>query len=117
VSFDLVVLAVAVPTTAPAVRQQAERCASRPHPDGELDPRIVQFYEALRSQFPDSPPYSEDSPWTSMPLGTGIDHISICLSYGPRSDGVVERIVELAEEHDLVVYDPQDGSVRVPSPE
>lgn len=116
VSFDLTVLAVDPPTTAAAVREQAARCDQRVHAEGELDGRIVAFYEALREEFPDFPPYSDETPWASMPLGAGIDHISMCLRYGSRSDAVIPRILDLAELHDLVVYDPQDGSVYVPSP-
>jgi len=39
-----------------------DRCNnSRNHDEGELDERIAEFYERLRSRFPDQPPYPEDS--------------------------------------------------------
>jgi hypothetical protein len=82
-------------------------------PDGDLDPRIVAFYGELRGEFPDYPPY-HDAPWME-PLGTGIDHVTMQLSFGSESDRAIDRIMELAEQHDLVVFDPQDGGVHVPS--
>ncbi|MFC9432467.1 hypothetical protein [Nocardia sp. NPDC057030] len=91
-----------------AAQAMAERCSSgKDHVEGSPDDRIVQFYQSLQTQFPDYPPYPEDSPWMSMPLDVGIDHVSMCLSYSPRSTQAIEAILELATEFGLVVWDPQ----------
>jgi hypothetical protein len=61
-----------------AVRAMVERCSSDRRPEGELDERIVGFYESLRSRYPGCPPYGDDSPWISMPLSVGIDPPGCC---------------------------------------
>ena len=92
-----------------------QRCRSRNHPDGELDERIVSFYDNLRTRYPDMPPYDRDSPWMSMPLGVGIDHVSMCLSFGQRSDPALQLIDELAQRHQLTIYDPQGDDITRPT--
>lgn len=80
-SFGLVVLAVDAGATDAAVRAMTEQCRSLYRPEGELDERIVGFYENLRVHYPDIPPYDHDSPWADMPLNVGIEHVSmICAS-------------------------------------
>ena len=56
VSFDLDVLAVDRDADDDHVRAMILRCRSNAHPEGELDDRIVRFYEALRARYPDHPP-------------------------------------------------------------
>jgi hypothetical protein len=63
------------------VRAMVRRCNGNAPPEGELDGRIVAFYEELRARCPDFPPYRGDSPWMSMPLGVGIDHVQMCFPY------------------------------------
>jgi hypothetical protein len=94
------------------------QCASAdPHPEGDLDPRIVAFYQRLTSRFPDHPPpYDVDtSPWMVMPLSTGIDHVIMYISYGSRGTDVVRAVMELAKHHGLVLVDPQSDGVYLPS--
>src|SRR5262245_56182178 len=81
-SYDLTVLAADPSADDAQVRAMYDRCTnwSKPHPDGDLDDRIVAFYEELRARYPDHPPYSPESPWNSTPLGLGIDHVSMCLA-------------------------------------
>lgn len=110
-SFDLVVLAVEPSATANDVRQTADHCNGMEHRDGELDQRIVSFYEELRARFPDHPPYDPESPWMSAPLGVGIDHVSMNISYSPRGNAAVDVVLDLAERHGLVIYDPQFNEV------
>ncbi|MEU5565060.1 hypothetical protein [Micromonospora musae] len=110
-SFDLVVLAVEPCATPEDVREMADRCADREHRVGELDPRIVSFYEELRVRFPDHPPYDLASPWMSAPLNVGIDHVSMNISYLPRGSEAVDVVLDLAKRHGLVVYDPQGDEV------
>jgi len=110
VSYDLVVLSIADDADDVAVRAMAERCRETSHPEGELDERIVAFYEELRVQYPDYPPYPVVSPWMSMPLDVGIDHVTMYMSYS-SGNGVVDTIEHLAARHGLVIYDPQFDEV------
>lgn len=110
-SFDLVVLAVEPSATADDVRQMADHCTGMEHRDGELDQRIVSFYEELRARFPDHPPYDPESPWMSAPLDVGIDHVSMNISYSPRGSEAVDVVLDLAERYGLVIYDPQGDEV------
>lgn len=115
-SFDLAVLAIDGWTDVSEVVAMVDRCQSPVHVEGELDERIVAFYERLRARFPDYPPYSDsdDCPWMSMPLDVGIDHVFMCLSFSERSDPALTLITELATEHGLTLWDPQDGSAHKP---
>lgn len=114
VSFDLAVLAMDESADAASARAMFERCTSESHGEGELDERVVAFYEALRARFPDHPPYEEDSPWMSMPLGVGIDHVTMNLSFSARSDPAINAIQELASEYGLVLWDPQSEDAYLP---
>jgi hypothetical protein len=115
VSFDLVVLAISPRAGDDDVRAMVRRCNSGRHVEGDLDDGVVAFYEELRGRYPDFPPYGDDSPWMSMPLGVGIDHVAMCLAYGQRSDQAVDLIVGLAGRHSLVIYDPQGDEVIRPA--
>ncbi|GAA5088722.1 hypothetical protein HNP84_009824 [Thermocatellispora tengchongensis] len=114
-SYDLAVLGMSGPADVEAARRMFDRCGSAHHAEGELDQRIVAFYEELRAHFPDDPPSDDsESPWMSMPLSVGIDHVIMHLSYSERSRPALEKIMELAALHGLVVYDPQFEEVFVP---
>ncbi|MEU8264816.1 hypothetical protein AB0C02_29895 [Micromonospora sp. NPDC048999] len=80
-------------------------------PEGELDERIVGFYENLRAHYPDFPPYDHNSPWMDMPLNVGIDHVSMHLSFSERSTPALQLIDQLARRDDLTIYDPQGDEV------
>lgn len=122
-SFYLGVLAIDGWTEVAEVVAMVERCQGPAHVEGELDQRIVGFYERLRARFPDYPPGwdADDCPWMSMPLDVGIDHVFMSLSFGARSGPALEMIPELAADYGLTIWDPQDGSaylaVRAPSRE
>jgi hypothetical protein len=116
-SFDLMVLALDDGADAEVARRMLERCNARVHPEGELDERIVAFYEELRSAFPDYPPFDPESPWMSMPLNVGIDHVFMHLSYSARSTRAIDKIEELTARHRLVLYDPQSDDVHLPRPD
>ncbi|MEU7799529.1 hypothetical protein AB0J14_26440 [Micromonospora arborensis] len=113
-SFDLDVLAIDPAASEDAVRAMVKRCRSGQHPEGDLDERIVGFYESLRARYPDFPPYPDDSPWVSMPLGVGIDHVRMCMSFGQRSAAALELVVDLAARYGLTTYDPQGDEVARP---
>ncbi|GAA4464745.1 hypothetical protein [Phytohabitans houttuyneae] len=92
----------------------ARRCRGDGHPEGEVDDRVVGFYESLRGRYPDFPPYPDDSPWMSVPLDVGIDHVSVCMSFGEGSWPALDLIFDLAGRCGLTIYDPQDGKVIRP---
>ncbi len=113
-SMGLAVIAAPLGAGEAAVRALLDACRSPgPHTDGELDPRIVAFYEQLRAAYPDHPPYPTDSPWSSMPLDTGIDHIFLTIRWS-ADDQVLDLIQQLAASHGLVLHDPQDDTVYLP---
>jgi hypothetical protein len=123
VSFGIGVLAIDGWTEVAEVLAMVDRCHESVHVEGELDQRIVGFYERLRAAFPDHPPYldPDQNPWMSMPLDIGIDHVFMLLSYGERSHPALEMIQDLATEYGLTIWDPQEDSayrpVRGPSRE
>jgi hypothetical protein len=114
VSFGLVVVSIDPSASDDAVRVMVKRCRSGTHPDGELDERIVGFHESLRSRYPDFPPDDDDSPWMSMPLDVGIDHVSVLMSFSASSTPVLELIDELAQQFGLTIYDPQGDEITRP---
>ena len=114
VSFDLVVLAMAESADVGAAQAMFERCRSGKHDDGGLTSGWSGFYERLRTQFPDRPPYGPDSPWMSMPLTVGIDHVVIHLSHSERSAPAISAVRELAVEYGLVIWDPQSRDAYLP---
>ncbi|MDG4797522.1 hypothetical protein [Micromonospora sp. WMMD1082] len=80
-----------------------------------MDDHIVGFYETLRARYPDFPPYDHDSPWMSAPLDVGVDHVSMCMSFCQRSEPALQLIDELAQRHELTIYDPQEEEVTRPA--
>jgi hypothetical protein len=116
VSFDLAVFAADPGADEASVRTLIDRCrADRDHDEGELDERIVRFYETLRSIYPDHPPYDWDAcPWMSMPLDVGIDHVFMNLSWSANHE-VIRAIERLVAAHSLVLYDQQDGTIYLPA--
>lgn len=113
VSFGLVVLAVDPDATDADIRAMVQRCRSLNHPEGELDERIVGFYENLRARYPDFPPRDRDSPWMDTPLSVGIDHVS--MSLGEHGPPAMQLIDELAQRYQLTIYDPQFDEVTRPA--
>jgi hypothetical protein len=114
VSFDLAVLAMNGLADADTAHAMFERCTSGNCAEGELDERIVGFYEQLRSRFPGEGAHAGDSPWMLMPLAAGIDHVIMHLSWSPRSGAAVTAIMGLAAEYRLVVWDPQSQDAYLP---
>lgn len=113
-SFDLAVVAAEPDADESAARQLIERCYDgRPHVEGELDARIVAFYEELRAIYPDHAPYEEDAPWACAPLDTGIDHVFMNIRHSADM-AVIDAIQRLATEHGLVLYDPQGDAIYLP---
>jgi hypothetical protein len=111
--MDLAVFAVAAGADEATARAVMEACYRRgEHVEGDLDERIVAFYEDLRAAYPDIGPGFEDSPWSSR-LEPGIDHVFMNIRWS-ADNAVLDLIQRLAREHGLVLYDPQDDTVYLP---
>ncbi|MFI7600854.1 hypothetical protein [Actinoplanes sp. NPDC049681] len=97
------------------VRAANERCARGEHPQRPADPRVVAFYDALTSTYPDRGPHASlgGSPWASAPLHAAADHIQMRLDEN-CADEVLETIERLAGELNLDLLDLQDGTVYPP---
>ena len=115
VSFDLVVWAMDNAALPDDVRAANARCARGEHPQRPADPRVVAFYDALTSNYPDRGPRATlaGSPWASAPLHAAADHIQMRLN-ADCPDLVLETIERLAGELALDLLDLQDGSVYPP---
>lgn len=50
----------------------------------------------------------------STPLGVGIDHVIMHLSFSSRSDAALKAIEELAAEYRLAIWDPQSREAYLP---
>ncbi|MGK5678852.1 hypothetical protein [Actinoplanes sp. URMC 104] len=114
-SFDLVVWAMDKPDLPDAVRAANARCANGEHPQRPADPRVVAFYDALTSDYPDRGPLASapGSPWAHAPLHAAADHIQMRLDEN-CPDEVLETIERLAGELNLDLLDLQDGTVYPP---
>ena len=95
-----------------AVRAANERCARGEHPQRRADPRVVAFYDALTSHYPDRGPAAgaPGSPWAVTPLHAEADHIHMRLDEN-CADTVLETIEKYAAHFRLDLLDLQDGSV------
>jgi len=115
VSFDLVVWAMDNAALPDDVRAANARCVGGDHPQRAADPRVVAFYDALTSNYPDRGPRAAlpGSPWASAPLHAAADHIRMRLDEN-CPDAVLETIERLAGELNLDLLDLQDGTVYPP---
>ena len=115
VSFDLVVWAMDNAALPDDVRAANARCARGEHPQRPADPRVVAFYDALTSNYPDRGPRATlaGSPWASAPLHAAAVHIQMRLE-ADCADVVLETIERLAGELNLDLLDLQDGTVYPP---
>jgi hypothetical protein len=81
-------------------------------------PAIEAFYSELCRTYPEIDSLPEDlvdeSPFSCAHDRSGL-HVVIAISYGERTRPVAQYIVELAEKHGLVCYDPQGPDVYFPS--
>ncbi len=110
-SFDLA--ALAAPADAAATREMYASCTRDDHADADFDVRIARFHESLASVFPDHE-QTPDSPWAVTPLSLGADHVLMRLRIGPVGEQAIEKIIALADQHDLTLYDPQSDETYLP---
>ncbi|MGN9777774.1 hypothetical protein ACTMS0_18720 [Micromonospora sp. H33] len=111
-SFDLSVWALADGATPEDVRAAVQRCRQGRHTDRQPDPRVVAFYRAITSAYPDRPA-GADTPWAVAPLHAAGDHVELNL-HPTCEDQVLLDIERLAGENGLMLFDAQDGSVYPP---
>ena len=111
VSFDLSVWALPNGATPEQVRAAVQQCREGWHGKQQPDPRLVAFYRAITASYPDGPT-RPGTPWEA-PLHTAADHIEMNLN-PTCPDQVLLDIERLAGEHDLMLFDAQDGSVYPP---
>ncbi|GAA2878592.1 hypothetical protein GCM10010517_40660 [Streptosporangium fragile] len=104
-SFDLGVWLGPEPVTASeAFLRYAAWSDGRTEP-GEPRPEVVAFYEELTSVFPDLTAENYGvSPW-SVPLTVGEDFVLMNAVF-PRADEVCRAVLELAQRHRLVLFEP-----------
>ncbi len=81
-----------------------------------FDSQVYAFYYRLVELYPDIDMVAEDdldgSPWaSSIELSDGHVILSIRTE---RAAQVVPRLLALAEQHDLLCFDPQSGKVHLP---
>ncbi|WP_328996355.1 hypothetical protein OG394_17060 [Kribbella sp. NBC_01245] len=73
---------------------------------------IVAYAQALTQRFPDEPD-APGNPWRSGPILADAvgDILTVNIDF-ERADEVVSYMGQLAAEHGLVCYDPQEGVLR-----
>jgi hypothetical protein len=76
----------------------------------EPSPAIATVSNELLRRFPDA----EDGPWADMPPEQTDRLLLLSIRWG-ADDAVIDAIVELAREHQLVLYDPQGPDVTLPT--
>ncbi len=115
-SFDLAVWPEpTVITVAEAARKHEELCELQPGavPEGT---RAFAFHHELTARYPslrDVPVEElENSPWNGDPVVLG-EAVLITMSWS-AGDGAIAFIRELAEHHELVLFDPQGPAVYSP---
>ena len=112
VSFDLSVWALADGATPEDVRAAVQQCREGRHSERRPDPRVVAFYRAITASYPDRP-NGPGTPWAVAPLHTAADHVELNLDPA-CPDQVLLDIERLAGQHQLMLFDAQDGSVYPP---
>jgi hypothetical protein len=71
---------------------------------------IAKVSDELLRRFPDA----EDGPWADSPPEQTDRVLLLGIRWG-ADNAVIDAIVELAREHELVLYDPQGPDVHLPS--
>ena len=82
----------------------------------EVSADVAAVREKLRSRYPDAPTAEDgdDScPWSDLPIQDNDRILELHIRWS-ANDAVVDYIGELAREHRLVLFDPQDPDVHLP---
>jgi hypothetical protein len=84
----------------------------------EPSPELERFYAELLERFPPPESFTQDEletaeiPWGDSPEGSD-RLVSLSIRWSAKDEDL-DAIVELAREHDLVVYDPQGPGFHSP---
>ena len=116
-SFDLAVWFESAPITNEEATQKYLRFAEGDVADASEHPGVERFLEELSARYPDLDELADeqidDSPWSCGFDRSGA-HVLMCMRWGVPKE-VLDLIAALAEEHGLVLYDPQGSEVHLPS--
>ncbi|QYN38042.1 hypothetical protein K1T35_12860 [Pseudonocardia sp. DSM 110487] len=98
-----------------ATRKYTDLCEEPAERTGPAHPQVTAFHRELTGRYPELdslPADDERSPW-SAGLTVTTDAVVMPMSWS-RVDEVAPYVRSLAEEHGLVLYDPQNRSVHHP---
>lgn len=118
-SFDLGVWHAEKPLTADEAQQvYLKLCEDWPHLEG-ANSNVDAFYNELTQQWAEIYTIPEGKvgdfdlcPWSCALSHSGMAIVMSCV--WPKAEEVARRVIELAEKHQLVLYDPQSDSVILP---
>ncbi len=79
----------------------------------EPSPRVAAFYQELIARFPDDG--GERDPWSAGPLDRSAGHVIMSMPFG-MADKIERFVIELAEKHGLVCFNPQGGNIVAAPP-
>lgn len=115
-SFDLAVWSESTAVSAAEAIRKHHEFAAREPDAGPADPRAVVFHRELTAHYPslsDLPVEElENSPWNGDPMVVG-EAVLMTMSWS-AADAAVLFIQELAERHEMVLFDPQGDTVYLP---
>ncbi|WP_210414797.1 hypothetical protein [Microlunatus elymi] len=114
-SYDLAIWEGGRPETDAEATRVYEQLAERMYDGDPPSERIRGYVEALLQRWPEDQE-SEDVPWSDGPLIGNASGGWIYFGIRPaRADEVATYAAELAQQHGLVCYDPQEAALRPPS--
>jgi hypothetical protein len=119
-SFDLAVWHSETPLTGREAQGiYAKLCENWPYLEG-TQPTVDAFYRELTEKWPEIDTIPEEKvddfdfcPWSCALNHSGMAIVLSCV--WPKAEEVAKRTIELAEKHQLVLYDPQTNGVVLPS--
>jgi hypothetical protein len=122
-SYDLAVWVGDVPRSDTAslaeytTRMDAMEAVLERDADAEPHPRLLAFADALLSRYPDLDDDNEnDTPWADAPIKNNIVGDLFYFSMAPsHAEGAIPFIVETADAHGLVCFDPQTERLLAPA--
>jgi hypothetical protein len=116
-SFDLAVWhSESAPSKQEAHRLYLNLCKSKAIPQ-ERYAAVEAFYADLTSRYPEIDSLPEEAldscPWSCAHDKSGF-HVIMCMNHGDNLEEAAKFIVQLAEKHGLLCYNPQGSYVYVP---
>jgi hypothetical protein len=113
VSFDLMLVDC---DTVPTIERIYEVLESD-GPQLPLSVRLRAVIDECSSRWPayDSAGNEVDAPWASWPLARDEDLPVVELNIRwDHATGLLPTLIEIAQRHEVVLYDPQNGTVHLP---